>query len=60
MVVSKRFPRNLLKAMRNPAGIPTTLAINVDVELTKRETRTISRRSAPRDQISSNKAPYLR
>ena len=54
-VMTKRFPENALKAMKNPPGTPTTLAMSVDVELTFRDTRTVSRSPGSSDQMS-NKA----
>ena len=54
-VMTKRLPENALKAMRNPPGTPTTLAMSVDVELTFSDTQIISRSPGSSDQMS-NKA----
>jgi hypothetical protein len=43
------WPGNSLKAIAKPIGMPTTLAIKVEEELTFRETNTMVRTSASRD-----------
>jgi hypothetical protein len=51
-VISRRFPLNSLKAIKNPAGIPIVLAIRVERELTLKETYTIWRSSWSSSQRS--------
>jgi hypothetical protein len=53
IVMSIDLPRNSWKEMRNPAGIPATLAMRVDQKLTVRDTQTIFRSSGSSDQRSN-------
>ena len=52
MVMRKRFPWNSLKAMKKPAGIPTILARNVDMQLNFKERPTTSKSSGSIDPMS--------
>jgi hypothetical protein len=52
-VMRKRFPWNSLKAMKKPAGIPTILARNVDMQLNLKERPTTSKSSEFIDPMSN-------